>query len=177
MKFAIYGPYEIPRSNGLVETAAASKNKFWADVGASVTGLPDACGCYVFAVKARRGTLPWYVGLTTKRTFRDEALGYYQVIQYGQALGRKVGVKPMLFLLAKETPKGRFAKPSRNSHKDVEFLERFMFALALNRNPKLRNTKNTRFLKKLVVPGVINSPRRPPKGSERELKAVLGSNK
>jgi len=62
MNFGIYGPYEIPRSNRLVDTAAPSKKKFWDDVGGSEPGLPDACGCYIFVVKAKsaarfRGTL------------------------------------------------------------------------------------------------------------------------
>jgi len=96
------------------------------------------------------------------------------VNHYNQALSQKVGVKPLFFLLAKLTPLGRFAKPSGNSHKDVEFLETFMFGLALTRNKRLRNARNTRFLKNLVVPGVINSPQRPPTKSEREMKAVFG---
>ena len=176
MNFAIYGPYEIPRTpNGQADFTAASKKKFWAPVDESDPGLPDACGCYIFVVKARHGTLPWYVGLTTKRTFREEALKDHKMIRYDQALSLKVGVKPMLFLLAKKTPLGQFAKPSRNSHKDIEFLEKFIFARALNRNPKLLNTKNTRFLKNLRVPGVLNSPKGRPTESVHAMKAVLRS--
>ena len=174
MSFGIYGPYEIPRSGQLVDTAAASRRKLWEEVGVSEPGLPDACGCYIFVVKAKRGALPWYVGLTTKRTFRHEALGAYQANQYNQALSQKVGVKPMLFLLAKKTPSGRFARPSISSHKDIEFLETFIFGIALNRNKKLRNAKNTKFLKNLKVPGIINSPKGRPTESEREMKAVFG---
>lgn len=174
MKFVVYGPFEVPRSNGLVDTAAASKKKLWDAVRARVPSLPDACGCYIFVIKAKRGTLPWYVGLTTKRTFKGEALGPHQVNHYNHALGQKVGVKPQLFFLAKSTPSGRFAKPSSNSHKDIEFLETLMFGVALKRNPKLRNAKSTKLLKNLVVPGVINSPRRSPTIPERAMKVAFG---
>ena len=174
MNFEVHGPFEIPRTNGLVDTGATAKREFWAAVGEEVMGLPDACGCYIFAVKAKRGTLPWYVGLTTKRTFRDEAIGAHQANHYNHAVVNKVGVRPLLFLLAKTTPGGRFAKPSGNSHKDVEFLETFMFGMALKRNPKLRNAKSTKFLKNLVVPGIINSPQRPPTKPEQTMKKAFG---
>ena len=174
MKFEIHGPFEIPRINGLIDNSAASKRKFWATVGAQAPKLPDACGCYIFSVKAKRGALPWYVGRTTKRTFKGEALGAHQVNHYNHALGQKIGVKPQMFFLAKLTPSGRAAKPSGNSHADIEFLETFLFGVALKRNPNLRNAKSTKFFKNLVVPGVINSPRRPPTSPERALKAAFG---
>jgi len=125
-------------------------------------------------VRAKRGSLPWYVGLTGKHNFRGEALGLHQVNHYNHALAGKVGVKPRIFLLAKETPGGRFAKPSHKSHRDVAFLETFIFGIALNRNPQLRNARNVKFLKTLVVPGIMNTPQRPPTLPERELKNALG---
>ena len=174
MNYEIHGPFDLPRTNGLIDKAAKSKKAFWASVEEASPGVPDACGCYVFVVKAKRGTLPWYVGITTKRTFRAEALGAHQLNHYNPAIAQKVGVTPQLFFLAKKTPQGRFAKPSQNPHRDVEFLEQFMFGIALNRNGSLSNTKNTKFLKSMIVPGVLNTPRRKPKASEKALKSVLG---
>jgi hypothetical protein len=174
MKFSIHGPFELPRDSGLIDTTASSRRLFWEKVDESVPGLPDACGCYIFVIKAKRGALPWYVGLTEKNSFRFEAIGLHQVDHYNHALARKIGVKPQLFFLAKQTPTERFAKPSANYQPDVEFLETFMFGIALNRNADLRNAKNTRFLRNLVVPSIINSPRRPPTLPERHLKKALG---
>lgn len=174
MNFSVYGPFDIPRDGALIDTAAKAKRDFWNDVDARVQGLPFACGVYIFVVRATRGALPWYVGLTTKRGFNDESLGLFQTNHYNHALGSKVGVRPQLYFLAKQTPTGRFAKPSKNSHGDIEFLETFMFGVALNRNPQLRNSKNTKFLKNIVVPGVVNTPQRPPTLDERSLKAMLG---
>ena len=174
MKYSVHGPFEIHRDNGLIDTSASAKRTFWERVESEVEGLPDACGVYVFVIRAKRGTLPWYVGLTTKRGFKNESLGLHQTNHYNHALGRKVGVKPQLFFLAKETPTGRFSKPSQRSHSDIEFLETFMFGVALNRNASLRNSKNTKFLKNIVVPGVVNSPQRKPTTTERSLKSALG---
>lgn len=174
MKFIVYGPFTLECKQGLVDSSGAAKKRFWAAVEESVPGLPDACGCYVFVVKAKRGALPWYVGLTTKRVFRAEATGSHQINHYNPPIAQKVGVKPQLFLLAKQTPTGRFAKPSSNSHADVEFLEKFMFSLGLNRNANLRNSKNTKFLKQLVVPPILNAPRRRPTKPETAFKNALG---
>ena len=174
MYFEIQGPYEIPRVMGLIDNSARSKKMFWATVSKDVPNLPEACGCYIFTVKATRGALPWYVGRTTKRTFKHEALGSHQVNHYNQALGEKVGVKPQLFFIAKQTPSGRPAKPSQNSHKDIEFLETYLIGVALKRNPGLRNAKSIKFWKNLVAPGIINSPQRPPTTPERAIKEALG---
>lgn len=174
MKFQVHGPFDVPRANGLVDNSATSRKKFWASVCKGAPKLSEACGCYVFVIKARRGSLPWYVGRTTKRTFKDEALGAHQVNHYNQALGKKVGVAPQLFFVSKLTPSGRLAKPSGNSHKDIEFLETFLFGVALKRNPNLRNAKSTTFLKRLVVPGIINSPQRPPTAAECAMKVAFG---
>jgi hypothetical protein len=174
MKFSVYGPFDLPRSNGLVDNSTSGKKGFWTSVETACPTLSGACGVYVFVVKARRGSLPWYVGLTTKRNFKSEAFGAHQVNHYNPAIVGKNGVSAQLYFLAKQTPTGRFAKPSNRSHKDIEFLETFMFGVALNRNGKLRNAKNTKFLKTICVPGVINSPQRKPSKSERSLKSALG---
>ncbi|CAN5444377.1 hypothetical protein BH09GEM1_BH09GEM1_07630 [soil metagenome] len=178
MTFGVYGPFEITRLNTLVDSTAAAKKTFWADVDSRVPGLSTACGCYIMVVRAKRGALPWYVGLTTKRTFAKEAYNAHQVNHYNNALtnpfGIKVGVRPELYLLPKETPTGRFAQPSQKAHLDIEFLETFLFGVAINRNPAMRNTKNTKFLRTLVVPGIINTPRRAPRVAEQSLKAALG---
>ncbi len=176
MNFDIYGPYEVPRSDGLVDNAPASKRSFWKGVDELVPGLPEACGCYIFVLKATNGTRPWYVGLTTKATFKDETLKAFQLVKYNQAMNRKARVKPMLILLAKRTPGGRFAKPKKNRQRDVEFLETFLIGLALNRNSRLLNSKNTKHLKNLVAPGVINSPKGRPGKPVLEIKKVLWPN-
>lgn len=174
MKFSVYGPFDLPRSKGLIDTDAKQKKTFWKEVEYKAKSLSSACGCYIFAVKAGPTAFPWYVGLTTKKDFKHEAFGSFQVGHYNNSLAGKRKGKPQIFFLAKETPSGKFAKPSSNPHKDIEFLETFMFGVALKRNRKLRNQKNTKFLKKLVVPGIINSPKGRPSEAVKALKETLG---
>ena len=109
MKFSIHGPFDLPRENGLIDSSAHSKRVFWKQVEECVPGLSDACGCYVFVLKAGRGALPWYVGLTQKNTFRGEAIGSHQVSHYDRALAGKTRSKAQLFFIAKQTPTERFA--------------------------------------------------------------------
>jgi hypothetical protein len=171
--FSVKGPYEVPRRhNGLVDTTIKAKREFWEEVEADAAQLSEACGIYIFSVKARRGGLPWYVGRTTRRDFRHECLGPHQVNLYNQPMADRRG-RPELFLIAKKTPSGRYASPSINTHHDIEFLEDFMIGMALKRNPDLLNARSTAMLKNLVVPGVINTPRRPPTLGERNLREAL----
>ena len=175
MHFSIHGPYKLPVENRLVDNTAKSKRSFWEEVDADEDGLSYACGCYIYVIRKNVNALPWYVGLTTKRTFAEEAIGLHQVNHYNKSLAATPGrVSPELYLLAKRTPTNRFAKPSKNSHRDVEFLETFMFGVALNQNAGLRNAKNTSFLRNVVVPGIINTPQRAPTKQEKSLKRALG---
>lgn len=175
MIFSTHGPFDLPHARkGLIDSDAKARREFWQAVDTTVPGLSDACGCYVYCIKARRGTLPWYVGRTTKGTFRTEALVSHKINHYDNAIHGKSGVTPQLFLIAKRTPGGRFSKPSANSHADIEFLETFLFGIALGRNASLRNSKSTKFLRNLVVPGILNPPNRRPSVVEASLKSALG---
>lgn len=175
MQFSVHGPYKLPVLNRLVDNSVKARRAFWESVDEDGEDISSACGCYIFVIRKNVNALPWYVGLTAKRTFAEEAIGLHQVNHYNQSLGATPGrVSPELYLLAKRTPTGRFARPSKNSHRDVEFLETFMFGIALNQNAKLRNAKNTSFLRNVVVPGVINTPQRAPTRQERSLKRALG---
>ncbi len=164
MNFDIYGPYDLPRTRaGLTDNSSVAKNAFWSGIESEEKGLIGVCGVYVYCVQARRGSLPWYVGITEKRPFTQEALADRQAKLYDLALetsdGRiKNGVKPQLFFLPLHT-KGewRFAKPSKNGRPAVRFLEKYIIGLALDRNPSLLNQRETRFLKGMHVPGLLNT--------------------
>jgi hypothetical protein len=179
LKFSVHGPFNLSRRNGLIAHSAAAKAAFWETVEQKVPNLPDACGCYVFVIRKRKDSkaLPWYVGLTTKSSFRQEVFGSFQINHYNDAIGDARALKrgvTQLYLLAKRTPKDRLARPSKNSHLDIEFLETFMFGIALNRNGELRNSKNTKFFRRICVPGVINTPKRAPSKPEQSLRKDLG---
>ena len=45
---------------------------FWDDVNCIKAGLPEACGCYVFALQNGHNIKAWYVGKAEKQSFRKE---------------------------------------------------------------------------------------------------------
>jgi hypothetical protein len=170
MKFDAYGPFEIARKT---KTSVARDKTvirtFWDDIDAEHEGLSGACGCYVFVIRGRA----WYVGLAKRQDFKHECFSAHKLLQYNDAL-QQVSGPPSLLLLAKTTPKGRFAKPG-NGHPDVSFLETLLIGSALGRNPRLQNIKGTKLLKEMRVPGVLNTGQ----GQARsvvvqELKKALG---
>ena len=176
MRYEVFGPFTIPRKpNGLVDRRAAAQRDFWDNVVASADGgLPEACGCYVFAVRAAKGIVPWYIGLTEKRTFRKECLGAHQAGIYNDVLAAKEKGRPLLYLLAKRTPTGRLVKPSKNKQADIQFLETYLIGHGLNKNSKLLNQKKTKFLKSMQVPGVLNSNKGRPGKPAKSLQVALG---
>lgn len=154
MRFAIYGAYKLPRVKGpVIDNSAKSKSDFWAAIEDQAPGLPDACGCYVFAAHNN----PWYVGHASKQSFRNECMTSHKASIYSMALAEYKQAAPWLYLIAKLTPGGSFAAPSVNGRKDVAALEKILIGLALAKNPEVSNIQGTKFLRRMNVPGLINS--------------------
>lgn len=174
MKFTIHGPFDVPRVGHLIDDSAKSKTAFWLSCDLHVPEISSACGCYVFVIRKNKNARPWYIGLTTKKTFKGEVFGLHKINHYNHAMAAVAIGKPQLYFLAKRTPGGKFQKPSANSLPAVEFLETFLFGVALNQNSALRNSSNTKFLRNVVVPGVLNTPPGAPKAAEKALRADLG---
>lgn len=169
MNYDIHGPFEVSRSGRLVDRAAKAKQEFWQTVDEKVPGLSGAVGCYVFCV----GNKPWYVGLAEKQSFRSECFQPHKINAFNSALDKMKG-KPRLLLISKITPKGKFVKPGVNGHKATRFLEDLLIGMALANNPMLENIRGTKFIKEIVVPGIINSPKgKAKKAAVQFLKAAL----
>jgi hypothetical protein len=148
--------------------------EFWKKVEEEDDGLPDACGCYLFALQHGKNIVPWYVGKTEKRTFEHECFGPTQINYYNEILIDHSGT-PRLFLLPKLTGSGaKFAKPTKNQHRDIDFLETMLIGMALDENKHLLNIKKTALLREMVVPGVINSPQSRPTFEVAALRNALG---
>ncbi len=131
MRFAVYGPFEVPRRNRhLISRDASERREFWEDVENDEEGLSYACGAYVLSIRA----YPWYVGLAERQAFRNECFSAHKITRYDSALSQVSGV-PCLFLIAKLTPQGWFALPSRNGHRDIRMLENILIGMAISRNP------------------------------------------
>ena len=148
--------------------------EFWSKVAAEDEDLPGACGCYLFALQNGNNIVPWYVGKTEKRTFEKECCGATQINYYNEILVDHNGT-PGLFLLPRLTGSGeKFAKPSKNGHRDIDFLETMLIGMALEKNPELLNVKKTALLREMKVPGVINSPQARPTFEVQSLRNALG---
>ena len=154
-KFEPYGPFTLPRQNGGVDRARCKA--FWEAIGKEHSSLPEAIGCYIFAIKAGNGYTPWYVGKTDKQSFRRETWADGKLLIFGEVIRNYDKGKPVLFLLAKLTNTGKFVKPTtRKRIESVAALEEMLIGTCLQRNRELYNKKTTKYLKELHVPGYIN---------------------
>ena len=176
MRFDIYGGAEAriyTEEHGIIPKKPQKHKAFWEDIEERcANGLPDACGCYVFAIKSGGGITPWYVGKAEKSPFKKECFGAHQINCYNDALARYEIGTPILFFVTLLTTGGQFANPRKSGDRSIAFLERWLIGQALNKNPNLINIKDTRFLKKLVVYGLLKSPPGKPTAPQKELRGL-----
>jgi hypothetical protein len=171
MYFDVIGGFHIerkPNRHGLFD------KEFWRRVRSRDEDVPDACGCYIFALKNGSNIVAWYVGKTEKLTFEKECFQATKVNYYNEVLADHNG-SALLFLLPRMTASGnKYSKPTKSGYRDIDFLEKLLIGIALERNPLLMNIKNTKLLKEMVVPGVMNSPQARPTLAVRDLRSALG---
>ena len=167
-----YGPFPMPRSATKRRIDKDSQGDFWRNIDTEYDDLSYAVGCYIFSIRRSGGRpLPWYVGRTNKN-FRSECFDDHKLEHFNNALDENSGT-PLLTLIAKHTPGDNFANPSVNRQLDIEFLEKHLIALAIRCNPELKNKKDTKFLREIVVPGILNTPPVRQSRSVSELKELL----
>lgn len=83
MFFYPHGPFIISKkSNGLILATAEYLKQFWEEIDEEYPGLSCACGCYVFATRAGKGVIPWYVGKTEKQSFAKECFYSHKINHY-----------------------------------------------------------------------------------------------
>jgi hypothetical protein len=155
IEFDTYGPFQLPRVNGGIDRT--KQKLFWDSIERSYPGLPGAAGCYIFAIRAGHGFTPWYVGKTEKRSFTGETWQPHKLVYYGDVTHNYKRGKPVLFLMAKlTTGRGKFAKPTKNKFGSVTSLELMVIQACLQKNDKLLNQRETKYLRRLQVPGYLN---------------------
>ena len=173
MNFYPHTAFVIPKqANGLIAQAALTE--FWKEVDDTLQSpVSESMGCYIFSIRAGKGCLPWYVGKAEKQSFRKECFALHKLNHYNNAIAARKGT-PLLTLVAKYTPGSRLVLPSGSEHRDVQYLETMLIANALGRNSALLNVKDTKLLKNMVIPGLLNSSKGKPPASVTEFKALLG---
>ena len=172
MNFDVAGPFEITRhgtkKNITKESVSNLKNHLeeWEE------GLSESCGCYIFAKRAGGGVIPWYVGQACRRPMFKEALNADNITKYNTVLDDKG--TPLLFVIPARTPTGKFRKrPELGNWPPLTFLERWLIATALDKNPDLINNKQTKFLRELHVVGIFNATQGESTSSSQELIKTL----
>ena len=173
MRFEVQGPFELYRTQaGLIETDAIIRRYYWDWVGESVEGLPDACGCYIFAIKGSKGTLPWYVGKAERQSFQKECLTPHKINHYNNAIAGRKG-RPVLYFLPQITRNGFYRAPTATKRPAIQELESLLIGMALSRNTSLLNAQGTKWIKQVTVEGFLNS-NKTKNGPSAELRKILG---
>ena len=171
MNFDVFGGFEITKDH---HNRGVYGRSFWDAVEERREGLSRACGCYVFALRYGDHTTPIYVGKAERLVFRHECFSPAKKLLVDRQLDDAPNKRPILYLLPKVTNSGKLCKPTRREYPAIRFLENLLIGIAIERNPKLANIKQTKLLREMHVPGIINSGPGQQTHSVRELQGAFG---
>lgn len=175
MNFYPYPALELSKQkNGLLEADKLSISTFWNKVDSYFGEHASlGVGCYIFSIRAGKGALPWYVGLAEKQSFQKECFTPHKINHYNNALAARKGT-PLLTIIPKYTPSGVLSGPNGNGHKDIQKLEIMLIGNCLTRNKRLSNLRDTKILREMVVPGLLNTAPGKPRKEVQTFKSLLG---
>ena len=184
--FEVFGPFDVPfeisrrgrggRPKKVVSTT--TEKVFWKNIAASIgdAHLSAKKDCYVFALSAGRGAMPWYVGKTDAdaRTLKHEVFEKDKRTKYNGVLGGSQRRIPKMFLLVRTQQQGRLGAA-------VDDLETLLIWMASHRNPDLVNLKkrNThpaklvRISRELAIKNLVNATRGQPNESARQFELMM----
>ena len=176
VRYDVFGPFEVlrkpsKRGKSSLDFSRRSLTSFSESVEHAVKDLRNGTGCYLFAVRAARGIKPWYVG-QSKGPFENECFALHKQAIYREAMDDIASGTPVLFLIARRTTTGKLSR--RVAEAEARFVEQRLIDDANKANPQLKNSHNTRFVRNLEIPGVMNSPRGQPSDAVQALKVALG---
>lgn len=172
MNFDVLGPYPLSRHTPKNIVTDQTLKDLKHELDAKKPGLSDACGCYVFAIRAGKGYTPYYVGQACKSSILKESLNPANREKYNKVIAEYRGM-PVLFFLPMKTPKGAYRKRPDGSLPTLDFMERWLIAEAIQKNGDLINNKETRFLRNIHIPGLFNARQGDNTAASRELRRAL----
>ena len=173
-KYEPFGPFEVPRKNGIVDTSQIKKgSEFWEGIEAYQKGLSTAHGCYIFSIRAGRGIRPWYVGQAKgKNGFLQEVLSDNKLKHYNDVIAAQRGT-PILQFLARVTDGGKLSKSK--DQREIDYMETILIGMAYYENTDLKNTKVAKSAGKLIIPGITGGEGKGrPSEAIQVLKTTLG---
>jgi hypothetical protein len=172
MRFSVVGPITL---SGLSAPIIGNdlKDKVW-------DSLSDdqyyACGCYVYGVSSSGGSsiTPWYVGKARQSTLGHECSTVDKANKLNIAIKGYKRFRLHLFLFARITPQGSFAKPTKGrGMPEIDKLEELLMSMAMRVNPDLINIHNTKAYREMVVPGIMNTGRGQISNGARRVREML----
>ena len=176
MIYNTYGEFDVPCGNvkagKRLDASPNALKDFWVKVDQKRSGLSEARGCYIFAIRAGKGIKPWYVG-QSKGPFKKECFQPHKIVHYNKVLSNTAKGTPILLLVVRLTDQRKISK-RQLPRVEADFVEQLLIGHALSANKGLINKKNTKFLKELRVPGVLNSPPGNLRKEAELLRFVLG---
>lgn len=133
--FEIHGPCEIPVYKGAAARIITEENaeEFWK----KYPNLKSMRGCYVFGMRASKGSTPFYAGLATK-SFGKETFTHHKLTRYQQCLADYQKGTPILYFISLPTKRGS----PNTTH--MKALEKYLIELVQTANPELLNIKDTK---------------------------------
>jgi hypothetical protein len=176
MNFSVYGPFEMDRKpNGRIDASKQSKYAFWDRLEGKLPDLGSATGCYVFVLKSGRGSKAWYVGKAEGQSLYDEIFALHKLNLFNDVLASKKGI-PQVYFVPRLSTNGKLCRPGKMRRRTIDFLEAMLIGMALNRNPELKNVRDTKVLREIGVPAIVrgSTPGHPGK-SAASLKRILKS--
>lgn len=173
-RFAPFGPFKLPHDDGIIEDS--KKKEFWDSVQEKYQSLPEAVGCYIFAIQSIDDITPWYVGKTERMNFRRETWQDIKLRKYEKAIRSNPEDEPVLFLIARVTKKNAFRRPTTGKIRTIAVLEELLIQKCLQKNPALLNSSLTSNHKRIVVPGFMNDETEVKSEAADSLKQLLKRN-
>jgi hypothetical protein len=159
MKYEVFGPFIIKSTPGgaVVQDEKRKFSEFWTAVDVADEHLRNARGCYVFCTGSNKNIIPWYVGKTNNpKGFFAEVFAVHKLALYNYATDKYDNRQTLsMFLIARLTPGGKLAKSV--PRQELDWLEKLLIGSALRRNAEIMNTRDTKYLKNLIVPGLFGN--------------------
>ena len=156
--FDVYGPFEIPRSEGEIRRPG---RKWWREQNDSydMGELSGAAGCYLFCLQSGTRFRPWYVGMTIAEAgFEGEVFTDHKLAIYNECVADRRG-RPVLFLFPlvvnADYDEYRFSRARSSKKTVIGWLEKTLMGMAYAQNPEISNVRDMTRLKTVTVRGIM----------------------
>jgi hypothetical protein len=161
--FTVHGPFKLHptkmKANRHFEAANAAT--FWADH----PELVSRKGCYIFAMRAAKGSKPVYVGKATTG-FGNEAFTGDKRDKLNRALANQKKGTPLVYFACLQTSKGK------TNEQAIDNAETFLIQVGRVANPQLLNKQKAK-VETWSIAGIIRSPKGPRSTAAGHLRKCL----